>query len=264
MKSSDVRRPIATGACVLAVLCAAAFTGQRGPQPAPATGRAQSPPAAPRPAAPAAQTPAAPGPARFEKDVAAYEAADRLKFPLAGAILLAGDSQFFRWKTVKEDLPGYTIVNRGIDSFQLSDLIYFADRIVLPYKARMIVLHVGGNDVHNGKAPPQVLADFKTFVAKVRGVYPRVPIAFTSITPSPGRWDEADVRIKANALVKGYVATEPNLRYIDLWNAFLGQDGKPREDLYGPDRIHPNHDGYLMRVMIMRPVLGGPDHTIRR
>ena len=202
---------------------------------------------------------AAPAPARFEKTVLAYEAADKVTPPPSGAILLAGDSQFYRWKTLAEDLPGYTVINRGVDSFQSSDLIYYTDRLVLPYRPRMIILHVGGNDVHNGRSAEQVLADFKTFVNKVRAVQPELPIAFTSITPSPGRWDEADVRRKANGLVKAYVATQPQLHFIDLWDAFLGPDGKPREDLYGEDRIHPNHAGYLVRVKIMRPLLGEPD-----
>jgi len=212
----------------------------------------------------AARAQAPTGPERFETNVAAYEEADRAAKPPSGAILLAGDSQFFRWTTLHEDLPGYTVINRGIDSFQLSDLIHFADRLILPYHPRMIVLHAGGNDVHVGKSAEQVLADFKTLVAKVRRVYPTVPIAFTSITPSPGRWSEADVRFKANALVKAYVATQPTLRYIDLWDAFLGEDGKPREDLYGPDQIHPNRDGYLVRVRVMRPVIGPPDQPVRR
>ena len=85
---------------------------------------------------------------RFENAVRSYEAADKTNAPPRNAILLAGDSQFFRWKTVNEDLPGYTIINRGIDSFETSDLLYFADRLVLPYRARLIILHIGGNDVH--------------------------------------------------------------------------------------------------------------------
>jgi lysophospholipase L1-like esterase len=196
---------------------------------------------------------------RFERNVLAYEAADKASSPPRGAILLAGDSQFYRWKTLAEDLPGYTVVNRGIDSFQSPDLLYYLDRLVLPYKARLIVLHVGGNDVHNGRTPAQVLADFRAFVSRVRAVQPGVPIAFTSITPSPGRWAEAPTRLEANRLVKNYVATERGLHFIDLWDAFLGPDGRPREDLYVEDRIHPNHDGYLTRVRIMKPLLGPPD-----
>ena len=128
---------------------------------------------------------------RFEKNVQAYEAADCTNPPPQKAILLLGDSQFFRWKTVAEDLPKFTMLNRGIDSFQTSDLVYFADRLVMPYRPRMIILHVGGNDVHNGRSPQAVLTDFKSFVVKVRTRLPGIPIAFSSLTPGPGRWDGA-------------------------------------------------------------------------
>ena len=196
---------------------------------------------------------------RFEKNVLAYEAADKTNPPPQNAILLAGDSQFYRWKTVHEDLPDYTVINRGIDSLETSDLVYFADRLVLPYKPRMIILHIGGNDVHDGKSPEQVLADFKAFVAKVRAVMPNVPIAFSSTTPGPARWEEADKRKQTNKAIKDYIATQPNLLFIDLWDAMVTADGKPREDLWVADRVHPNHDGYLLRVKIMRPILGEPD-----
>jgi lysophospholipase L1-like esterase len=200
---------------------------------------------------------------RFEKNVQAYEAADKTDFPPKGAILLIGDSQFYRWKTLHEDLSGYTIINRGIDSFQFTDVLYFTDRIVLPYRPRLIVLHIGGNDVHNGRTGEQILADFKTFVARVRARMPSVPIAFTSITPGPGRWNEAERRKAANRMVKDYVATQKGLYFIDLWDAMLTPDGEPREDLWVEDRIHSNHAGYLIRVKKMLPILGEPDQKTR-
>jgi lysophospholipase L1-like esterase len=200
---------------------------------------------------------------RFEKNVQAYEAADRTNPPPQKAILLVGDSQFFRWKTVAEDLPDFTIVNRGIDSFQTSDLVYFADRLVAPYHPRMIVVHIGGNDVHNGKSPEQVLTDFKSFVAKVWAQLPAVPIAFSSLTPGPARWDEAPKRKETNRLVKQYIATQPKLHFIDLWDAMLTADGQPRDDLWVADHVHPNHAGYLLRVQIMRPLLGEPDRRVK-
>lgn len=196
---------------------------------------------------------------RFERNVREYEAADRAAPPPQGAILLAGDSQFYRWKTLHDDLPGHTIVNRGIDSFTTADLVFFADRLVLPCKPRMIVLHVGGNDVNNGRTPEEVLADFKAFVAKVRAVMPDVPIAFSSITPGPGRWNQAAARKQTNLVVRNYVATQPHLLFIDLWDAMLTPDGQPREDLWVEDRVHPNHAGYLVRARIMKPLLGEPD-----
>jgi lysophospholipase L1-like esterase len=196
---------------------------------------------------------------KFEQKVREYEEADRATPPPRGAILFAGDSQFYRWQTIHEDLPGYTLINRGIDSFQTRDLLHYLDRLVLPYSPRLIVLHVGGNDVHNGRTPEQVLADFQTFVTRVRQKYPSVRIVFSSITPGPGRWDEAPRRVATNAVIQKYIATQPDLAFVDLWNAMLGPDGKPREDIWVEDRVHPNHAGYLLRVQLTRPFLGKPD-----
>jgi hypothetical protein len=41
----------------------------------------------------------------------------------------------------------------------------------------------------------------------------------------------------------------------------LAPGGKPCEDLWVEDRIHPNHAGYLLRVAIMRPLLGASDRV---
>lgn len=195
---------------------------------------------------------------KFEKQVRAYEAEDSANPPPKGAILFAGDSQFFRWKTIHEDLAGYTLVNRGIDSFQLRDMIHYVDRLTIPYQPRLIVMHVGGNDVHNGRTPAQILEDFKTFVALVRAKLPKVPIIFSSTTPGPARWDEAPQRVEANRVIREYIATQPDLKYIDLWDAMLTPDGKPREDIWVEDRVHPNHEGYLIRVKLTQPLLGKP------
>jgi lysophospholipase L1-like esterase len=195
---------------------------------------------------------------RFEKKVQEYEAGDKASVPPRGAILFAGDSQFYRWTTIHDDLPGYTLINRGIDSFQFPDLLRYFDRLVLPYKPRLIVLHVGGNDVHNGRTPAQVLGDFQAFVARVRATLPGVHVVWSSITPGPGRWDEAPQRVVTNQALKEYIATQPDLGFVDLWNAMLTPAGQPREDLWVADRVHPNHAGYLIRVKQTTPLLGPP------
>jgi lysophospholipase L1-like esterase len=195
---------------------------------------------------------------RFEKKVQEYEAADRASPPPKGAILFAGDSQFYRWTTIHEDLPGYTLINRGIDSFQFPDLLRYLDRIVLPYEPRLIVLHVGGNDIHNGRTPAEVLGDFQAFVARVKARLPETRIVYSSITPGPGRWDEAPQRKKCNRALQEYIATQPGAGFVDLWSAMLSPDGQPREELWVEDRVHPNHAGYLIRVNLTKPLLGPP------
>jgi hypothetical protein len=196
---------------------------------------------------------------KFAQKVQEYAAADAAQAPPRNAILFAGDSQFYRWSTIHADLPGYTLLDRGVDSFQTTDLIHYVDQLILAYKPRLIVLHVGGNDVHNGKPPAQVLADMQTLVAAIHAKLPGVRTLWSGITPGPGRWDEAPQRKETNRLIKEYVATQRDLGFIDLWDAMITPEGRPREDLWVADRVHPNHAGYLIRVKIMEPLLGPPD-----
>jgi hypothetical protein len=67
------------------------------------------------------------------------------------------------------------------------------------------------------------------------------------------------VRRQANQAIRDYIGTQKNLHFIDLWTPMLTPDGKPREDIWAEDRIHPNHAGYLIRVKVMRPFLGALD-----
>ena len=196
---------------------------------------------------------------RFAANVRMYAALDQTNPPPRNAILLAGDSQFYRWKTVAEDLSGYQVINRGIDGLQTADLLNYADQLVLPYHARIIFLHIGGNDVHGGKSPAQVLADLQALVARIRAGQPTVPIVFSSLTPGPARRDEFDRRKTTNQLIQQYIATQPGLQFIDLWDAMLTPDHQPRTDLWVADGVHPNHAGYLLRVKKMLPLLGLTD-----
>ena len=66
-----------------------------------------------------------------------------------------------------------------------------------------------------------------------------------------------------NRVIKDYIAAQPGLHFIDLWDTMLTADGQPREELWVADRVHPNHAGCLVRVRVMRPILGAPDKKIK-
>ena len=117
----------------------------------------------------------------------------------------------------------------------------------------------GGNDIHSGRTPEQFLSDVTAFVEKVQSALPGVPIAIDSITPNTARWGEIEFRKRANQLVKDYVATKKNVVWVNFFDPFLGGDGKPREELFVEDHMHPSAAGYRLRVEILRPLLGKPD-----
>ena len=198
-------------------------------------------------------------PNHFERDIAAFEAGDAKTPPPEGAILFVGDSTYTKWKSIHEDLPEYTVINRGFGGSQMSDLLQYTDRIVLRYKPRMIVVQEGGNDIHGGKSPDQLLSDIKAFIDKVRASLPDTPIVIGSVTGNSARWSEIDTRMRANQIIKEFVATQKNVTWVNFFDPFLGPDGKPREELFVEDHMHPSPAGYELRAQILRPILGAPD-----
>jgi lysophospholipase L1-like esterase len=193
----------------------------------------------------------------YEKEIAAFEAKDKKSPPPPGCIVFVGDSAIRMWKTLETDFPDMHVVNRGFGGSQSVDALFYADRIVIPYKPRLVVFKEGGNDLTAGKSPEEILANFQAFVEKVRTALPDVRIAYQGINPNPARWSQKEKRLKTNAMIKAYVATGKNLDYIEIWDVFLDAEGKPRPELFIKDQLHNNADGYKIMADAVRPHLTG-------
>jgi lysophospholipase L1-like esterase len=151
------------------------------------------------------------------------------------------------------------VLNRGFGGSQLGDSVHFADRIVLPYEPRMIVVYAGGNDINLGKTAEQVFAAYQAFVEKVRAKLPDTPIAYISIAGNPKRWAQVDEVKKANALIEDYAKEKPNLKFINVFPRMLGADGLPRPEIFVEDRLHMNAEGYQLWTEIVGSYLPAPD-----
>lgn len=192
---------------------------------------------------------------KFEKEIAAFEAADKTNPPPQGAILFTGASGIKRWTTLAQDFPDLKVINRGFGGSQISDSIHFLDRVSIPYHPKTIVIQAGGNDLNAGKQVPQVVADFKTYVAKVRAPLPGVKIVYLGQGPSPLRWEQREKQQELNRLVREYIGAGKNMTFVDLWDVTLGTDGRPRPELFVEDRLHPSAEGYKLRTKLLRPAI---------
>lgn len=192
---------------------------------------------------------------RFEKDIQTYEAADKANPPPQGAILFTGASGIRRWKNLAEDFSGLTVINRGFGGSTVADSVHFAERIVIPYRPKTVVLQAGGNDLNGGKTPEEVLADLKAFVEKVRAKLPDVKIVYLGIGPSPARWAQRERQQQANGLIREFLATQKNTAFVGIWDELLGSDGQPRQELYVEDRLHSTDEGYKLRAKVIRPFI---------
>jgi lysophospholipase L1-like esterase len=190
----------------------------------------------------------------WEKEIQAFEARDRLGPPPENSILFIGSSSIRLWKTLADDFPGNRVINRGFGGSQIIDSVKYAERIVWPYRPKLIVMYAGGNDINSGKTADQVVADFKSFVVKVRAGLPGVRIAYISIAPNPARWSQVETVKAANSLISQYCQIS-GLEFIDVFHHMLGKDGLPLPDIFAEDRLHLNARGYALWRQIVAPYL---------
>ena len=193
--------------------------------------------------------------ARWEPEILAFESADKTNPPPKGAILFIGSSSIRLWKTLAHDFPEYKVINRGFGGSQIIDSVHFLERIVLPYRPRMVVLYAGGNDINSGKSPEQVFADYQSFVKKVHAALPQTRLAYISIAPNPARWAQVEKVRAANELIQDYARRHSQLVFINVFPHMLGEDGKPRPELFVEDRLHMNATGYAVWTKLIRPYL---------
>jgi lysophospholipase L1-like esterase len=194
--------------------------------------------------------------ADWEQDMLRFAAQDAASPPPRHGVVFVGSSSIRLWETLAADFPGVPVINRGFGGSELRDSTFYADRIVIPYAPRQVVLYAGENDLQMGRTPQQVVADFRTFVERVRRDLPKVRIAYISNKPSPLRAGLLEAQRQANALIKAE-AGRLHVDYIDVFTPMLDANGQPREELFVEDRLHMNRAGYELWRQKVAPYLTG-------
>lgn len=195
-------------------------------------------------------------PGRFEKEIQKFEKSDAEKMPPAGAVLCIGSSSMRMWHpTIKEDLAPLTVIPRGFGGSTMNDVLHFADRIVIPYKPRAILLYEGDNDTKAGVSVELFTKTFKSFIKKVHGALPETRIYLLSVKPSISRIKLMPVMKKFNVVMQKAAGKDPLITYIDIFNPMLDESGKPLSHIFKSDNLHMNRDGYLIWKKAVRPVL---------
>lgn len=183
--------------------------------------------------------------ARWEKEILALETRAATNRPPAGCIVFVGSSSIRLWKTLAEDFPGLPVVNQGFGGSQLADSVNYAERLVIPYQPRQVVIYAGGNDINAGKSPEVVYGDFVALATKLRAALPRVKIAYIAVAPNPARWQQVEKVKQVNSMVSAYCRRH-RLTFVDVFPLMLGPDGQPKPDIFVADRLHMNAKGYAI------------------
>jgi len=195
-----------------------------------------------------------PKPAPFAKDIDAFEEKDKANPPPQNEIVFVGSSSIRFWKST-EAFPDLKIINRGFGGSQMADSVRYAERIILPYKPRIVVVFAGGNDINAKKTPEQVLEDYKALVGKIHAALPKTKVYFISLYPNVARKSQDAQCQKVNQLIEDYSKSDPHLGYIETASKMRAADCGPRPELLRSDGLHMNDDGYKIWNEIVGAVL---------
>ena len=220
-------------------------------------GCAGSPPATTAPGAAAASKTAPRIPeqvsnAAWETDMQRFATEDAQSPPPRNGVVFTGSSSIRLWDTLAQHFPGVPVINRGFGGSELRDSTWYADKTIIPYAPRQILIYAGDNDLNSGRTPQQLRADFIAFVERVRSDLPKAKIAYISTKPSPSRAQLLPAQREANALVQAE-AKRLGVDYIDIFTPMLDASGQPNETLFVEDRLHMNAAGYDIWQRVIAP-----------
>ena len=195
------------------------------------------------------------GPERFEKTVQKFEALDENNPPEEGAVLFVGSSSIAHWDELASRFPEERILNRGMGGSQFSDLLYYDDRLIYPYKPSKIFIYEGDNDLWYDERPEDILNEAKELRSRITEELPGVPVVFISVKPSVARWEMKEQYEEFNRMLKEYAERTPQTQFADVWTPMLNKEGKVYEQIFKKDSLHMNQKGYEIWQSVLAPFL---------
>lgn len=160
-------------------------------------------------------------------------------------------SQFAYW--LREALPAWRFLNRGINGERSDQIVARFDRDVVGNGAEVVVIIAGVNDVYQGREVAHVTTQLATMydAARARGI----PVIAGTIVPYDTATPEQNARMRAiNAWIARTATVESGVTFVDTRAAAAAKDDPDR--LAGsPDGLHPDVEGYRRMAEALVPAL---------
>jgi lysophospholipase L1-like esterase len=194
-------------------------------------------------------------PARFQKEVDSIISANQ-SVNKDNLILFTGSSSIRMWENLKESFPNHNVLNMGFGGSEMADLLYYSDKLILPFKPKQIFIYEGDNDLSLGRSAEQILASADDILSLVRQRLPESEVIFISPKPSLKRWALKEKYEDYNEKLKAWTSKKRNVRFADVWTPMLDSDGKVMQDIFIADGLHLNEKGYSIWTCALKKYVG--------
>ena len=175
-------------------------------------------------------------------------------------VMLAGSSSIEFWENSKEDLDPVVSYNHGIGGTTIEQWnTSLNQRLVFPYKPKMVVYYVGINNVINSKQSASTIwTNLESFMNNTHRALPDTKVQYIMMNLIPGYKTYWGVINEVNAQLVEYQKSNTWLTLINPGEALLKGNGEPNAAYFRTDGLHLSHYGYVVwGEIIKQSILDG-------
>lgn len=179
-------------------------------------------------------------------------------------VMLAGSSSIEFWTTSAEDLMPIVSYNHGIGGTTIEQWDEkLNQRLVFPYKPKMVVYYVGINNVINSKESASTIwTRLEAFFNHTHEALPDTKVQYIMMNLIPGFPSYFDVINTVNENVVRYQQSNPWLTLINPGTALLKENGQPNAAYFRTDGLHLSLYGYVVwGGIIKKSILAGLENN---
>lgn len=202
-------------------------------------------------------------PALWEPAIHSFAKLDAMGRIADGGIVFVGDSDVVGCD-VPHWFPGLAAINRGFGGSQMEDIVFYAEKVALRHRPRIVVLSCGGNDIVFGRSSEEVVGSFAQFAGRLFCEVPACRLVVTAQHTSPRLAKSLpgyDTSIKRlNQLLRAAAENDDRITFVAGTRKVLHNDAdQPLDECFCPDAIHFSDEGYRRRTGQIRNVLNDLD-----
>ncbi len=193
-------------------------------------------------------------PDAWEREVAAYAAADAGTQLPASPMVVVGGQRVKLWPDLQGQLAPRPVVMRGLGDAIVEDITFNYAQLIGFYQPDTVVLLPGNSEFHirDNKSAAQLVAAIRQLVELdasygiTRRFYVFAPLK-TLLYPHKNLTIEETIR-----LLKTWAKTAERVVILDANPLLAGPDGMPREIYFRGDGVNLNEHGYLRLSVLLQ------------
>ena len=195
-----------------------------------------------------------PAPTVWESEVSNIEMRSNLAPTEGPPLVIIGGRQAKLWQDLDDSFFPIAVLNNGIGSATIDDVLFYFDRLVSPYHPQAVLMVPSPSDfiMRDDKSPDEfmlILKGLSNHVIRLNGEPHFYVVTLSKWPRFPGYWGTVDT---VNHLLENWAGQQPGVTLIDARPLFEQRGGLPESQVFRTDGINLNELGYRQMSLLLR------------